>query len=77
MVENPFTTNTLHQHMKQILAIALLLTTATACNNNSNEASAESDSTVKSAPAVDNVNGNIPDSTNTIDVGTNDGAVNQ
>ncbi len=63
--------------MKKILVMALLFTATSACNNNSNEASAESDSTVKTAPAVENVNGNIPDSTNTIDVGTNDGSVSQ
>jgi hypothetical protein len=63
--------------MKKILLAVLLFATATACNNNSNETAVEGDSTVKTAPAVDNVNGNIPDSTNTIDVGTNDGSVNQ
>lgn len=63
--------------MKKIFLAALLFTTATACNNNSNETSVEGDSTVITAPATDNVNGNIPDTTNTIDVGTNDGTVNQ
>ncbi|MGV3658260.1 MAG: hypothetical protein ACO1NX_09905 [Chitinophagaceae bacterium] len=63
--------------MKKIFVMALLFTAATACNNNSNEASADDDSTVRTAPAVENVNGNIPDTTNTIDVGTNDGSVSQ
>ena len=59
--------------MKKLWIAALLFTAATACNNNSNEARADDDTTVKSAPAVENVNGNIPDSTNTIDVGTSNG----
>jgi len=64
--------------MKKIVLVLMVVTAATACNNNSNEARGNNDdSTVRSAPAVENVNGNIPDSTNTIDVGTNDGAVSQ
>ena len=63
--------------MKKLFLAALLFTAATACNNNSNETAVEGDSIVNTAPAIENVNGNIPDSTNTIDVGTNDGTVNQ
>jgi len=65
------------KHMKKIIGAALLFTLATACNNNSNEARAnEEDTIVTSPPAVENVNGNIPDSTNTIDVGSNGGTHN-
>lgn len=65
--------------MKKIVFALTLATALTACNNDGNNDTTDNDvtdSTVKTAPALENVNGNIPDSTNTIDVGTNDGTVN-
>ena len=67
--------------MKNIfLSMAVIVAlAATGCNNDSDTDTTDNDvndSAVKSAPAVENVNGNIPDSTNTIDVGTNDGTAN-
>lgn len=65
--------------MKKILFAIVIAATAVACNNDGNRDTTENDvtdSTVNTAPATENVNGNIPDSTNTIDVGTNDGTVN-
>ena len=65
--------------MKKILVAAFMLMAVTACNNDGDNDTTDNDvndSTVKTAPAVENVNGNIPDSTNTIDVGTNDGTAN-
>jgi hypothetical protein len=65
--------------MKKILFLFLVATAFVACNNNDSNDTTNNDvadSTVNTAPATDNVNGNIPDSTNTIDVGTNDGTVN-
>lgn len=64
--------------MKKLFFALVLFTAAAACNNNDdNETSVDNDSTVNTAPAVENVNGNIPDTTNTIDVGTDDGTVSQ
>ena len=65
--------------MKKLRFAFFIALTAVACtNNDSNDTTNNNvaDSTVQTAPATDNVNGNIPDSTNTIDVGTNDGTVN-
>jgi hypothetical protein len=65
--------------MKKILFLFLMAPAFVACNNNDSNDTTNNDvadSTVNTAPATDNVNGNIPDSTNTIDVGTNDGTVN-
>jgi len=54
--------------MKKIF-LALLLAAGFAACNNSNTTKSESDTTVKSAPVtpgIENVNGNIPDTTTTI-----------
>lgn len=66
--------------MKKLFFAALLFTAATACNNDNASDTTNNDvedSSVKTTPTVENVNGNIPDSSNTIDVGTDDGKVNQ
>lgn len=65
--------------MKKICLAAFIMIAATACNNDSSTDTTNNDvedSTVNSVPAGENVNGNIPDTTNTIDVGTNDGTAN-
>lgn len=65
--------------MKKILFAAFMLTAFAACNNDGDNDTTDNDvadSTVNSVPAGENVNGNIPDTTNTIDVGTDDGTAN-
>lgn len=52
--------------MKKATIVSLVLL-AIACNNNGDGSSTE-DTTVSNSSSVENVNGNIPDTTNTITV---------
>ena len=52
--------------MKKILFAAFVLVLAS-CNNDS-EGSSDTDTTVTNVSGVENVNGNIPDTTNTISI---------
>jgi hypothetical protein len=49
------------------LFFALTIFAFTACNNDSNSSSDE-DTTVTNVSGIDNVNGNMPDTTNTISI---------
>lgn len=52
--------------MKKLL-LASIVVLAIACNDNGNGSSVE-DTTITNKPGVENVNGNIPDTSNTISV---------
>ncbi len=54
----------------RILFFALTIFAFTACNNDNNSSSDEetTDTTITNVSGIDNVNGNIPDTTNTISI---------
>ncbi len=53
--------------MKKIF-FGLIVFVFVACNNASDTSSSDEDTTVTNVSGIDNVNGNIPDTTNTISI---------